>query len=85
MPPFGLDIKSAVEILTALFCFGGFVIALMIKGEQGKVKEGLTKQITDHAEAFSAHEARDDEKFKNLESNVDKMDKKLDRLLERHN
>lgn len=80
---FGVDIKSAVEIATALFCFGGFIIALMIKGEQGKVKEELTKQITDHAETFAAHEARDDEKFRHLEAGFLRMDTKLDRLLEK--
>jgi hypothetical protein len=66
-----VDFKELIEYSTAAFSFVGFVITLMIKLAQAKVKEDLSKQISQTDRTLAVHCAQDELKFDNICEKLD--------------
>jgi hypothetical protein len=88
-----MDLKAWIEIVTALMTFGGFVVALMIKGNQAEVKAVLLeKQVqmqrdmdAKHAEnkaTLGLHLAEDKLQFEHIGRAITRIDVKLDKALD---
>jgi len=84
----------ALEILTAVMVFAGFIITLMIKNSQATVKADLIERQNElkddfdakHAEntaAIREHQAEDRAKFESIGRTLARIDGKLDRQDER--
>lgn len=80
----------ALEILTAVMVFAGFIITLMIKNNQATVKAELIDRQNElkedfdekHAEntaAIREHQAEDRAKFDSIGRTLSRIDGKLDR------
>ena len=60
------DIHSMVEVVSLAVASAKLIINAMIKMAQGKVKEELQKQISDHQRHLEVDAAKDEEKFDNI-------------------
>lgn len=68
-----LGVHGMIEIVTAIVTFAGFVVTLMIRGNQAKVKEDLKDQITRTDQTIAVHIARNDEKFNRIDSSLNDL------------
>lgn len=65
-----MDAQLALQVITMIAVFGGFIVTLMIRGEQSKVKEELNSKISGTAQLLAVHTAQDSERFDHLNRSI---------------
>jgi hypothetical protein len=75
-----MDLHTAVEIVTALIGFAGFVILLLIRTSQAEVKAELLARITEVSTIVAVHDARDEERFGGIDAKLGHIENQLDRV-----
>lgn len=80
-----LDIHSMVEVVSLAVASASFIINAMIKMAQGKVKEDLQKQISDHQRHLEVHAAKDEEKFTSINEKLDDVQADVKTILRNGN
>jgi cell division FtsZ-interacting protein ZapD len=74
-----VDLRTAVQVFSTLVTAAGFVILLMIRNSQAQVKAELLATIGRSETKLEVHVAIDEERFKALGQQLDRIESAIRR------